>query len=154
MKRSYAFHVMSLIFSFVLFSILSIGNAQEKPDRWRLTGFTKHRDGLFVDMSRVNFTSPDIACVWVRISPSAKSKYRDSINHYLEIINKPGRGFKTIEIQCDLDCSKNRIRFLKFAYFDKIGNMFHEADQDAPAWLSIPPGNLWGTVTKEVCPKH
>ncbi len=154
MKRSFLFYISSIIISFVLFSSLSTICAQEKSDRWRLTGFTKHRDGLFVDMSRVNFTSPDIARVWVRISPSAKSKYRDSINHYLEIINKPGRGFKTIEIQCDLDCSKGRIRFLKFAYFDKIGNMFHEADQDTPAWLSIPPGNLWGTVTKEVCPKR
>lgn len=153
MKRSFAFNSIAAVAAMVLLLLSSTAAAQDSSSPWRLTGFTKHRDGLFVDMSRVSFPSPGIARVWVKLNPSAKSRYLASINEYLERINMSGRGFKTIEIQCELDCSKDRIRFLRFAYFDKIGNMFHAADQDKPAWLIVPPGNLWGTVIKEVCPK-
>jgi hypothetical protein len=128
--------------------------AEQPAGQWRLTGFTKYRDGLFADMSRLSHPSPETARIWVRIAPSARSKYLQSINDYLNSAGKAGRGFKFIEILCEFNCTEDKVRFLSFAYLDKSGRAIHAADEPGPSWFYIPPGNLWGNVEKAACEKQ
>jgi hypothetical protein len=120
---------------------------------WRLTGFTKYRDGLFADTSRISHPSEATTAIWVRIAPSAKSRYLKTINDYLESVNKGGRGFKYIEILCEFNCSTDGLRFLKFVYLNKSEGTIHTADESRPYWFYVPPGNLWGNVEKLACGK-
>jgi hypothetical protein len=120
---------------------------------WRLTGFTKYRDGLFADTGRISHPSEATTAIWVRIAPSAKSKYLTTVNDYLESVGKGGQGFKYIEILCEFNCSTDSIRFLKFVYLNKSGWTIHTADESGPSWFHIPPGNLWGSVEKLACGK-
>ena len=128
--------------------------AEQPAGQWRLTGFTKYRDGLFADMSRLSHASPETAKIWVRIAPSARSRYLQSINDYLDSAGKGGRGFKFIEILCEFNCTGDKVRFLSFAYLDKAGRAIHAADEPRPAGFYIPPGNLWGNVEKAACGKQ
>ncbi len=120
---------------------------------WRLTGFTKYRDGLFADTGRISHPSETTTTIWVRIAPSAKSRYLTIVNDYLESVSKGGRGFKYIEILCEFNCSTDSIRFLKFVYLNKSEGTIHTADESRPSWFYIPPGNLWGSVEKLACGK-
>jgi len=127
--------------------------AEQAAGPWRLTGYTKYRDGLFADTSRLSRPSPETAMIWVRLAPSARSQYLRMINDYLVSIRKSGRGFKFIEIQCEFNCPADRLRFLKFVYLDKTGKTIHAVDESRPAWFYIPQGNLWGNVEKLACEK-
>jgi hypothetical protein len=145
--------VIAVAVSSLLLITAHIAVAEQSAGPWRLTGFTKYRDGLFADTSRLSRPSPETAMIWVRLAPSVRSKYLKMINDYLVSVKKSGRGFKFIEIQCEFNCPANRLRFLKFVYLDKTGKTIHAVDESSPSWFYIPPGNLWGNVEKLACEK-
>ncbi len=125
--------------------------AEKMTDNWKLTGYTKYRDAIFADLSRLSTATPGTMAIWIKIAPSTRSKYLQFINEYLETIKKRGKGFKSIEILCEINCSSHLIRFTKFAYLDENRNVIHEAYEANPGWMQILQGSIWHPVEKEAC---
>jgi len=73
------------------------------------------------------------------------------INEYLQSINKKDKEFSSIEILCEINCTRHLIRFTKFVYLDNTRNIIHEAHGTNPEWLLILRGNIWYNVEKEAC---
>jgi hypothetical protein len=125
--------------------------AEKGTDNWHITGYTKYRDAVFADVSRLTAPAPGIKAIWVKIAPAKKSPYLLMINEYLEKVKKNDKGFRSIEILCEINCSGHLIRFVKFMYFDNSGNVIHTALETNPQWLLILQGNIWFNVEKEAC---
>ena len=125
--------------------------AQKMTDKWRITGYTKYRDAVFADISRLASPAPDTKSIWVKLAPANRSQYLRLINEYLQTVNKNDKGFRSIEILCEINCASHLIRFTKFVYLDNARNIIHEADATGPAWLLVLQGNIWYNVEKEAC---
>ena len=126
-------------------------SAEKMTDNWRITGYTKYRDAVFADISRLASPTPDTKSIWVKLAPANRSQYLRLINEYLQTVNKSDKGFRSIEILCEINCTSHLIRFTKFVYFDNTGNILHEVDETNPGWLLILQGNIWYNVEKEAC---
>jgi len=141
-----------IFFAVCLFLIIPAPLSAEKmTDKWRITGYTKYRDGVFADISRIASPTPETKSIWVKLAPANRSQYLRIINEYLQAVNKSDKGFKSIEILCEINCASHLIRFTKFVYFDHTGNIIHEADDNNPGWFLIQQGNIWYYVEKEAC---
>jgi hypothetical protein len=142
----------TILFLVCLFLIIPAQLLAEKiTDKWRITGYTKYRDAVFADISRLASPTPDTKSIWVKIAPANKSQYFLMINKYLQTVGKSDKGFRSIEILCEINCAGHLIRFTKFVYFDNSGNIIHEAVETDLVWLSIIQGNIWFNVEKEAC---
>jgi hypothetical protein len=126
-------------------------SAEKMTANWRVTGFTKYRDAVFADISRISSPAPEIKSIWVKLAPSNRSQYLRMINEYLQTIGKSDKGFRSIEILCEINCASHLIRFTKFLYLDNDRKIIHEADAINPMWLLILQGNIWYNVEKEAC---
>jgi hypothetical protein len=145
----------AILILFCLFLILPASLfAERRTDPWRLTGYTKYRDAVFADLSRLSSPAPETEAVWIKIAPSTRSKYLQFINEYLEAVGKRNKGFKSIEILCEVNCRSHQIRFTKFVYLDDDRNILHEADETNPRWLQTLQGSIWYPVEKEACAKR
>ncbi len=141
-----------VLFWICLFWIMPVSVFSERmTDNWRLMGFTKYRDAVFADMARLSSPTPDTKAVWVKIAPSGKSKYRQSIREYLDTAGIRDKKFKSIEILCEIHCTHHLIRFTGFVYLDDNRNIIHEAYETNPQWLQIIQGNTWYPVEKAAC---
>jgi hypothetical protein len=125
--------------------------AERMTDNWRITGYTKYRDAVFADISRLASPTPGTKSIWVKIAPANKSQYFRMINEYLQTVNKSDKGFRSIEILCEFNCPSHLIRFTRFVYFDPAGSVFHEAYETNLTWLLILQGSIWYNVEKEAC---
>jgi hypothetical protein len=150
MKSQAACRIIFFMLCLLLITSNSIA-AEKMTDRWRITGYTKYRDAVFADISRLTFPMPGTVTIWVKIAPASKSGYFRLINEYLVSVNKSDRGFKSIEILCEINCSGHLISFLRFIYFDDSGNVIHAVDETNPQRFLILQGNLWYNVEKEAC---
>jgi len=125
--------------------------AERMTDNWRLTDYTKYRDAVFADIFRLTSPTPDTKSIWVKLAPAKKSQYFRMINEYLQTVNKSDKGFRSIEILCEINCASHLIRFKKFVYFDNSGNIIHEIAETNMGWLLILQGNIWYNVEKDAC---
>jgi hypothetical protein len=142
----------AILFIVCLFLITpSLLFAEKMTDNWRITGYTKYRDAVFADISRLAAPTPDTKLIWVKLAPANKSQYLRMINEYLQTVNKSNNGFKSIEILCEINCPSHLIRFTKFVYLNNSGNIIHEVDETNLVWLLILQGNIWYNVEKEAC---
>jgi hypothetical protein len=145
----------SVLFLVCLLMILpAILFAEKMTSNWQLTGYTKYRDPVFADMARLRSPAHDTQAIWIKIAPSARSKYLRSINEYLASVRKPHHEFKSVEIFCEINCSRHLIRFTRFVYLDKNRNVIHEANEDKPERFLINGGSIWYPVEKEACAKR
>lgn len=125
--------------------------AEKMTANWRITGYTKYRDAIFADISRLATPTPETKSIWVKLAPSSRSQYLRLINEYLQTVNKSDKGFSSIEILCEIKCTSHLIRFTKFVYLDNTRNIIHEVDDTNPGWLLILQGNIWYNLEKETC---
>jgi hypothetical protein len=146
-------HLCRIIFFVVcLFLIMPPPLSAEKMTyNWRITGYTKYRDAVFADISRLASPTPVTKSIWVKIAPANRSQYLRLINEYLQTVNKSDKGFRSIEILCEINCTSHLISFTKFVYLNNTGNIIHEVDEPDPVWLLILQGNIWYNVEKEAC---
>lgn len=128
--------------------------AERMTDNWHLTGYTKYRDAVFADTGRLSSPAPGITAIWIKIAPAQKSKYLGMINEYLRSVHKEGKGFRSIEILCEINCTNHLIRFAKFVYLDNDRNIIHEAYEARPTQYLINQGSAWYPVEKEACSKR
>ena len=144
------------ILCFVLLTLVIPASlfAERMTDNWRLTGYTRYRDAVFADRDRISEPEPGITAVWIKIAPSQRSKYLLSVNDYLATVKKRNKGFKSIEILCEINCSSHWIRFTRFIYLDNKRNIIHKAYDARPEWFLISQGNIWYPVEKEACRKN
>jgi len=141
-----------IFFAVCLFLIIPAPLSAEKMTaNWRITGYTKYRDAVFADISRIATPTPETKSIWVKLAPSSRSQYLRLINEYLQTVNKSDKGFSSVEILCEFNCAGHLIRFTKFVYLDTSRNIIHEADTMSPKWLLILQGNIWYNVEKEAC---
>lgn len=148
MKRKF------VLFLVPLFWIIPASVEGERmTDNWRLTGYTKYRDAVFADVDRLSSPAPDMKAVWIKIAPSQKSKYLQFIHEYLAAVKKSNKNFQSIEILCEMNCSRHLIRFTEFVYLDNDRNVIYEAYEIHPRWLQINQGSIWYPVEKEACTK-
>lgn len=142
----------TLLFFVCLFWVMPASLFAEKmTGNWRLTGYTKYRDAVFVDLARLSSPVPGITAIWIKIAPSTKSKYSQFIREYLDTVQKRNKGFKSIEILCEINCNGHLIRFTRFVYLDNNRKVIHEAHETRPGWLSINQGSVWYPIEKEAC---
>jgi len=127
--------------------------AERMTDNWQLTGYTRYRDAVFADRDRISEPAPGVTAVWIKIAPSKRSKYLLSVNEYLATVKKRNKGFKSIEILCEINCSSHWIRLTRFIYLDNNRNIIHKAYDDRPEWFLINQGGIWHPVEKEACRK-
>jgi hypothetical protein len=126
-------------------------SAEKMTDKWRITGYTKYRDAVFADISRLSSPTPYTKSIWVKIAPANKSQYFRMINEYLQTVNKNDKGFRSIEILCEINCASHLIPFTKFMYLNNSGNIIHEVNETNLGWFLILQGNIWYNVEKEAC---
>lgn len=140
-----------LPFLIILLLIPSASSAEKMTGNWRLVGYTKYRDAVFMDTARLSSSPNGISTAWIKIAPSGKSKYRRLINEYLVLVTQQSPAFKSIEILYDIHCRDQLIRFKKFVYLDTDGNMIYEASENRPQWLRISHGSVWHPLWKTSC---
>jgi len=125
--------------------------AERMTDNWHLTGYTKYRDAVFADAARVSSPAPGITAVWIKIAPAKRSQYLRFVNDYLRSVRKGDKGFRSIEILCEINCTNHLIRFARFVYLDNDRNIIHAADEARPTQYLINEGSIWHPVEKEAC---
>ncbi len=152
MKTSTLFKI-SFFVGCLLLIMPTMLSAETMMDKWRITGYTKYRDAVFADISRIASPSSATKLIWVKLAPANKSQYLRMINEYLQTVNKNDKGFRAIEILCEINCANHLIRFKRFVYFDISGNIIHQADENTPSWFLVFQGNIWYNVEKEACAK-
>lgn len=144
----------AILFFAILFVVIPAWLfAERMSDNWRLTGYTKYRDAVFVDLNRISRPAPDLTEVWIKIAPSGKSRYRQFVAQYLQSVKKWNPRWKSLEILCEINCSGNLIRFAEFAYLDDGGNLLHKTRDGKAPWFRINPGSTWHWVEQEACSK-
>lgn len=126
--------------------------AEKMTDNWRITGYTKYRDAVFTDTSRLRTSAPEITEAWIKITPAQKSKYRQYIREYLAAVRKNDNEFHSIEFLSEINCSRHLIRFTKFVYFNRSGKIIHQASEADLKWYAVEQGSVWYSVAKEICP--
>ncbi|HOW56782.1 MAG TPA: hypothetical protein PKZ12_02175 [Smithellaceae bacterium] len=150
MKQSRASKIIAGAMGVIMTMLVPLG-AQAGTEDWRIAGYTRYRDAVFADSSRISSPAADVRTIWIRIAPSGKSRYLLMVNEYLASVNKSQKGFKSFEILCEINCSRQLIRFARFVYFDDTGKIIHEADDEKAGWLGIQTGDIWDKVQKEAC---
>ena len=150
MKQLRAYKIMAGATGVIRTMLIPLG-AQTGNEDWRVAGYTRYRDAVFADSSRISSPAADVRAIWIKIAPSAKSRYVLMVNEYLASVNKSQKGFKSFEILCEINCPRQLIRFARFVYFDNRGKIIHEADDEKAVWLGIQTGDIWDKVQKEAC---
>jgi len=142
-----------MVFIFVLLQISfpPLSLAEKMTDHWKLTGFTKYRDAVFADMTRLGSPTPDTVSVWIKIAPSKRSKYLQAVWAYLASVHKDHQRFRSVEILCEIDCTGYRIRMTKFVYLDDARTVIHETPETQRTWIPIHHGGIWHPVAKTAC---
>jgi hypothetical protein len=146
--------LLPLLFFFLMcFSFLWITPVygEARKEKWTFMGFTKYRDALYIETNSISHPSPHIVWVWSFIAPSEKSKYLQQIKREVEKSKKPAGGLKSTEILNEIDCTKNRIRYLQIVYLNSDGSIIHSSDNTDPGWKIINPGSLWQNMRNAVC---
>ncbi len=147
-------HTKAILLFAVLFVVMPAWLfAEQMTGNWRLTGYTKYRDAVFVDRDRISQPAPGLTMAWIKIAPSGKSRYRHFVAQYLQSVKKWNPRWKSVEIRCEINCSGNLIRFTEFVYLDNDRNMLHEARDIQASWFRINSGSTWHWAQREVCGK-
>jgi len=142
----------TILFFAFLFAVMPAWLSAEKmTGNWRLTGYTKYRDAVFVDRDRISQPAHDLTAAWIKIAPSGKSRYLRFVTEYMKSVQKWNPQFKSVEILCEINCSRDFIRFKEFVYLDKDRNVLHKAHETGTQWFLINPGSTWHFVKKESC---
>ena len=128
-------------------------DAEKTGAEWVFVGFTKYRDALFIDMSRLACETDQRPQVWSRITPAERSKYYKQIRRDLSKVNINPQEFRYLEVLNEIDCRNRRIRYLKIIYFRPDGRVIHDTRDDGPVWKSVYSGSLWDNLLTTVCQK-
>jgi len=118
---------------------------------WVFVGFTKYRDAVYLDESRLVRKSAESVAAVCRIAPSQKSRYFKQVLAELRKAKKSSTGFRYVEILSEVGCRENALRFLGVTYFSIHGEILHAKQEPAAPWTPVQPGSLWDALRKNAC---
>jgi hypothetical protein len=141
-----------IVCSFFIFLGSHIHILAAEESRWSFVGFTKYRDALFIDKSRLSHSSPGKVLVSARIEPAPKSLFRKNIRREIPQYKNALKNFKYLVLEIEMSCTEHRMRIPKVEFFSATGQIMHAAaDPDAP-WKLVRSGSLWKDLEGAVCP--
>ncbi|MCX5827212.1 MAG: hypothetical protein NTV58_04325 [Deltaproteobacteria bacterium] len=151
MKRSTCYYSLLFFGLFLLWGGCGYALAAEEGP-WSFIGFTKYRDAIFIDKTRMSRPSTGKVLVSARIEPSAKSLFRRNIKREIPQYKKSLKNFKYLIMEVELACPEDRMRFREIQLFDKEDKVLHTATDPEAPWKPVKPGSLWKDLERAVCP--
>ncbi|HOG16306.1 MAG TPA: hypothetical protein PLB96_03085 [Syntrophales bacterium] len=121
---------------------------------WTFVGYTKYRDAVYLDSSRLTKRSPDESLAVCRIAPSGKSRYTRQVQAEIRKAKKSSAGFRYLEISAGIDCRNKAIRFVGVRYFTADGRLLHANEEPDAPWKPVAAGSLWDSLRGSVCGKE
>jgi len=128
------------------------GRAEGDEKSWRFVGFTRYRDAMYVDMTRVTEGKDRTLTVWTRVKPAPKSILRNRLQGEFKKARRSVKELASVEQQKELDCRRERIRHLRTVYRDREGRVLIDRKSPASLWQLVGPAGLWRSLSDNVCP--
>ncbi|MFB3925998.1 MAG: surface-adhesin E family protein [Syntrophales bacterium] len=151
--QSAVFRTAWVILLFFVFTGSAAFSSGADPSRWKLVGFTKYRDALFLDRESLERLPGDTLKATVKISPSPKSKFLRQLRKELKARGKSAGFLGHVEYSMEIDCRANAMRFIHAAYYRKDGKLIYERDYTADGWKPVTAGSLWDMLHESACSK-
>lgn len=152
MIRGNLFRGLYLVAAIIIWSAGAGAAAQaDAVQRWSLIGFTKYRDAVYYDKQATKSDVRDRVKTWIMIAPSEKSRFGREARRELRESRRSVKGFRHTEIESELNCGHNEIRFLQNRYFDEDGQIMYVRPYTDKKWRNVQPGSLWDNLRKAVC---
>jgi hypothetical protein len=150
MNHSRWMPVIFFLFCFI-FSVILTVSAECREGKWKLVGFTKYRDALFMDSDSTYPSADHMVTVWTAVTPAKKSPFLRKIKEILNNRQKPAATFKSVVSLYQIDCKNNRYSVLHVIYYDTKGAIIHSDQYSQLEMQPIEPGSLWYGLQKAVC---
>ena len=141
----------SLIIGTILLLTILGAVAEAGGEKWHFIGFTRYRDPLYVDMTRIQEKADGFHSVWTRIIPAENSLFRRQFRQDLHRIGKLPQAVKYLEMNKEIDCTGSRIRHMKLIYYDNRDRVLTSKGNPKAPWKPIVTGSLWPELQKAVC---
>lgn len=119
---------------------------------WSFIGFTKYRDALFIDKSRLTRSESGKVIVAALIKPAPKSLFRRRINREVPSYKSSLKNFQFLVMVMEMDCPQKRMRFLVIQFRDDADKVLQTTSDARAPWRPIKPGSLWKDLHGAVCP--
>ena len=120
-------------------------------ERWSLIGFTKYRDAVYYDKQVIKSAARGRVKTWIMIAPSERSQFGREARRELRKHRGSVKGFRHTEIESEMNCECNKIRFLQNRYFNEDGRIMYAQPYADKKWRNVQPGSLWDKLRKAVC---
>jgi len=149
-RRCCRFFLGMLLSVFILGGSLRAVAAGGNP--WSFAGFTKYRDALYIDKTRLDRTDGGRVVFPVLIKPAPQSLFRSNIKKEIPVYNKSWQDFQSLVLVMEMDCREKRLRFLVIQFRDAADKALHTATDARAPWRAVKPGSLWQELAGTVCP--
>ena len=141
----------------ILFPLLLGGTdravaAGENQNPWSFVGFTRYRDALYLDKSRLTRSPDGKVLVSALIKPAPGSLFRSNIQREIPTYRKSLEHFQYLVLVMELSCPEERLRFLVIQFRDASDQVLHTTTDAQAPWKPIKPGALWKDLAGTVCP--
>lgn len=134
---------------FVFFMLVPIVEAAD--GKWVFIGYTRYRDPLYADMSRMEVKPNGMIGIWTRITVAESSLFRGQLRRDLHRTGKSEKNVKYLDMKKEINCQGNRIRHLGLTYYDYRDRVLATTGNVKAPWKPILPGSLWPDLQKAVC---
>ncbi|MFA5182264.1 MAG: hypothetical protein WC405_13170 [Syntrophales bacterium] len=124
--------------------------AEKSP--WSFIGFTKYRDALFIDKTRLTRSASGKVLVSVLIKPSPKSLFRNSIKKEIPQYRTSLQNFQYLVLVMEMACTDRKMRFLVIQFRDDNDKVLQTTTNAQAPWKQFKPGSLWKDLEGAVCP--
>jgi len=125
-------------------------NAGDNP--WSFLGFTRYRDAIFIDKTRLTRSAPGKVVVPALIKPTPDSIFRRRLRREIPAYKESLENFYYLVLVMELDCPKQRLRFLVIQFRDAADRALQTTSDARAPWKAVKPGSLWQQLAGAVCP--
>ena len=134
-----------------LMLLLLVPVAEAGDGTWQFIGFTRYRDPLYADLSRMEIKQNGVIGVWTRITVAESSLLRGQLRRDLHRTGKSEKNVKYLDMKKEINCQSSRIRHLGTTYYDYRDRILATTGSSKAPWKPILPGSLWPDLQKAVC---
>lgn len=149
--RLYLWFFLGIVLSTFLLGGSSRSDAAE-GNPWSFAGFTKYRDALYIDKTRLTRTADATVVFPVLIKPAPQSLFRQSLKKEMPSYNQYLQDFQALVLVMEMNCPEKRMRFLVIQFRDAADQALHTATDARAPWRAVKPGSLWQELAGTVCP--
>ena len=135
----------------VLMFMLLVPAVEAGDGKWVFIGYTRYRDPLYADLSRMEIKQNGVIGVWTRITVAESSLFRGQLRRDLQRTGKSEKNVKYLDMKKEINCQNSRIRHLGLTYYDSRDRVMATTGNAKAPWKPILPGSLWPDLQKTVC---